>query len=139
MKTKFILAGFAGGVVNFFLGWLLYGILLMSFFEANTQHYEGLAKEMPIMWLTALTCLATGYFLAFIFYRWANISTWKGGFIGGLIIGLFIGLIYDLSFLSMWNFYNVKAALVDILLAGLTHSITGLVVGLVLHTRKAEA
>ncbi len=139
MKTKFILAGFAGGVVNFFLGWLLYGILLMSFFEANTQHYEGLAKEMPIMWLTALTCLATGYFLAFIFYRWANISTWKGGFIGGLIIGLFIGLIYDLSFLSMWNFYNVKAALVDILLAGLTHSITGLVVGLVLHNRKAEA
>jgi len=139
MKTRFILAGFAGGVVNFFLGWLLYGILLMSFFEANTQHYEGLAKEMPIMWLTALTCLATGYFLAFIFYRWANISTWKGGFIGGLIIGLFIGLIYDLSFLSMWNFYNVKAALVDILLAGLTHSITGLVVGMVLHTRKAEA
>lgn len=139
MKTKFILAGFAGGLVNFFLGWLVYGILFMNFFEANTQHYEGLAKEMPVMWLTALTCLATGYFLAFIFYRWANISTWKGGFIGGLIIGLFIGLIYNLSLLSMWNYYNVKAAGLDILLAGLTHSITGLVVGWILPSGKTEA
>jgi hypothetical protein len=132
MKTKFILAGLAGGVINFLLGWLVYGLLMMKFFESNTMHYEGLAKAMPDLWLLILSCLAVGFFMVFVFSRWANIATWKGGLIGGLIIGLFMSLIYDLSFLSMYNLYNATATIVDIILAGITYGITGAGVGWVL-------
>ena len=138
MKTKFILAGLTGGVFNFFLGWLVYGIVMMSFFESNTLHYDGLMKEMPVMWLLILSCLSTAFFLAFIFDRWAHISTVKGGLVGGLIIGLFIGVMYDLSFMSMWNLYNVKAVIADILLAGIVYSATGGVIGGVLTSGKKE-
>jgi hypothetical protein len=69
-------------------------------------------KEMPVMWLLILSNLAGGYFLTFVFYHWANISTLKGGFIGGAIIGLFVALIFDLSFVSMWNLYNAKSLVV---------------------------
>lgn len=67
MKTKFALAGLAGGVVTYLLGWLFYGILLSKFFEANTLQYEGLMKEMPVMWLLILSNLVGGYFLTFVF------------------------------------------------------------------------
>ena len=136
MKTNFYLAGLAGGVFNFFLGWLVYGILLMSFMEANTIKYEGLSKEMPDMLLLSLSCLATAFFLAFIFEKWAKIATLKGGFVGGLIIGLFICVIYDLSFLSMYNLFNKTMAVVDILVGGVMYGATGAVVGWVLSTGK---
>ena len=135
MKTKFILAGLAGGVVDFLLGWLVYGLLLMKFFEANTTHYVGLAKEMPLMWLLIPSCLVMGFFLAFIFSRWANISTWKDGFIGGLIIGLFLTVMYDLSFMSMYNLFGVNLAIVDVIAGGIVYGLTGAVVGWILGTK----
>jgi hypothetical protein len=136
MKTKFILAGLAGGIFNFFLGWLVYGVLMMGFFEANSTHYEGLMKEMPVMSYLILSCLLSAFLLAFIFDHWAHIASLKGGLAGGLIIGLFISAMYDLSFLSMWNLYNAKAAIVDMLLGGLVYSATGGIVGLVLSSGK---
>ena len=107
----------------------------MKFNEANITHYEGLTKEMPVMWMLILSCLTTGYFLAFIFYRWANISTWKQGLTGGLIIGLFQAVMYDLSFMSMYNLYNATAILVDILAATIVYGITGTIVGWVLSSK----
>lgn len=136
MKTKFLLAGLAGGVFYFFLGWLVYGILLMDFYESNSIQYEGLNKEMPVMWMLALSNLLMGYFLAFIFERWAGISTLKGGFIGGLIVGLFISVIYDLSFLSMMNLMNSQVVIVDIVVSGLVIGLVGAVVGWVLGFKK---
>ena len=139
MRTKFILAGLAGGVLNFFLGWLVYGILLMKYYEANTIHYDGLMKEMPIMWLLIISCLFTGYFLAFIFDRWAKINTLKGGFTAGVIIGLFLGLMYDLSFLSMWNLYNWQIVVIDVLVAAVVYGITGALVGVILSGKEKSA
>jgi uncharacterized membrane protein len=138
MKTKFLLAGLAGGIFYFFLGWLVYGILLMDFYENNMIHYDGLNKEMPVMWMLALSNLLMGYFLAFVFDRWAAISTLKSGFTGGLIIGFFITIIYDLSFLSMMNLMNPTMVAADIVVSSLVIGLVGAVVGWVLgYTKKA--
>ncbi|MBM3437214.1 MAG: hypothetical protein FJY07_13490 [Bacteroidetes bacterium] len=129
MKAKFFLAGLAGAVVTFFLGWLVYGELLMGFYVSNTTHYDGLVKEMPDMLLLVLSNLVGGYFFAFIFSYWAKINTWIKGFSGGLILGLFFVTMFDLSFLSMWNLYNAKVIIVDILVGGVFYGIVGAVVG----------
>lgn len=139
MKTKFMFAGLAGGVTSFFVGWLVYGVLLMDFFTSNTIHYDGLAKEMPDMILLALSNLLTGYFFAFVFYYWAKINGLKAGLIGGAILGLFLITAYDLSFFSMYNLYNTKAAIADILVGIAFYSIIGAVVGLVLTDKKSES
>jgi len=131
-----MLAGLAGGIFYFLLGWLVYGILLMNFYESNSIHYDGLNKEMPVMWMLALSNLLMGYFLAFVFDRWAKIFTFKEGFTGGLIIGLFVSLIYDLSFLSMMNLMNTRMTIVDILVSTLITGLVGAVVGWVLGYQK---
>jgi len=56
MIKKLILAALAGSVIQFLLGWLIYGILLANFMNCNTSHYEGLMKDME-----------TGSFIILIF------------------------------------------------------------------------
>jgi hypothetical protein len=138
MKTNFILAGLAGGIVNFFLGWLIYGVLLTGFMQNNVIHYDGLMNEMPTMYLLIISNLVAGFFLAFIFDRWAKISTLKGGFKGGLIIGLFISFMMDLSFSASMNLYNAKATIVDIIAFTILFAFMGASVGWVLGYKKAE-
>ena len=134
MKTKFILAGIAGGLVSFFLGWLVYGILLWSYYEKNITHYDGLTKEMPVMWMLILSNLVSGFFIAFLFEYWARIRTWGKGFLGGLIVGLFWVTAYDFSFMLMYNLYGYKVLIVDILVAGLFYGVIGAIEGLILGT-----
>ncbi len=139
MKTKFILSGLAGGISYFLIGWLVYGIVLSGFYESNTLHYDGLSKDMPVLWLLALSNLMAAYFLAFVFDSWAKISTFIGGFAGGLIMGLFMAIIYNFSSYSMLNLMSTKLVLVDIIVSGLVIGIVGGVVGLVLGSgKKAE-
>jgi len=87
MSTRAILAGIAGAVFAFFLGWLIFGILLMDYYTANTTSYPGLMKEMPNLVLIFLSQLIMGLLFAFIFERWAGIKTFGRGIVGGIILG----------------------------------------------------
>jgi len=44
MNIRVLVAGLAAGVAGFLLGWLLFGVLLMDYFEANMHRHEGLMK-----------------------------------------------------------------------------------------------
>lgn len=95
---KFLVSGVVGGIVNFLLGWLFYGILFASQFPVT--------GDMN-MTMVSLGSLVWGLFVAYIFVKWASISTWLTGFKAGAVIGLFLGL--------YWNFfYNTMKATADI-------------------------
>src|SRR3712207_8732781 len=47
MNIRILVATLAGGLTMFLLGWLIFGILLMDYFKANTIQYPGLMKETP--------------------------------------------------------------------------------------------
>ncbi len=85
---KFLVSGVVGGIVNFLLGWLFYGIL----FESQFPVQEG---EVMNLTMIALGCLVGGLFIAYIFTKWAHISNWATGLQAGAIIGLFLALYYD--------------------------------------------
>jgi len=106
MNIKLFLAAIAGAVVSFLLGWLIYGLLLMDFFQANTIVYEGLFMEMPNMFLLILANLLMSFFIAFIFQRWAGFTTFLKGLGGGAFIGFFLAATIDLSLFSMMNLYT---------------------------------
>jgi hypothetical protein len=95
MNAKiFLVSGIVGGLVNFLLGWLLYGIVFESQFPV---------KEGDVMNITmiALGSLVSGLFVAYIFTKWAHISNWMTGIKSGAFLGLFLAL--------YWNFFiNVK-------------------------------
>lgn len=95
MNAKnFLVSGIVGGLVNFLLGWLLYGIVFESQFPV---------KEGDVMNITmiALGSLVSGLFVAYIFTKWAHINNWMTGIKSGAILGFFLAL--------YWNFFiNVK-------------------------------
>jgi hypothetical protein len=95
---KFLISGVVGGIVNFLLGWLFYGILFESQFPVT--------GEMN-MTMIVLGSLVGGLFVAYIFTKWAHISNWKTGLQAGALIGLFLGLYYDF-------YYNAMKANADI-------------------------
>jgi hypothetical protein len=69
MKTKnFLVSGIAGGIADFLLGWLFYGML----FKDSFPQPEESSNSMVMIFLG---CITFGLFMAYIFTKWANIST----------------------------------------------------------------
>jgi hypothetical protein len=138
MNSKILLATLCGGILMFLLGWLIFGILLMDFYTANTIQYEGLMKEMPNLLLLFISNLLSAFLLSFIFQRWAGIKTFIGGLNGGLIIGLLLGLIYDLYFLASMNLYPVSLMVVDVIANAIMVGLVGGFIGWFLGTGKKK-
>lgn len=136
MNTKLILATLAGAILYFLLGWVIYGMLLMDFYEANTVIYEGLNKEMPDLLLLFLSNLAMSFLLAWIFQKWAQIHTLTGGLTAGLLIGFLIGTSIDFMFYSMMNLYTSTLLVVDIIVNTIVVGIIGACIGWILGMGK---
>ncbi len=82
MTKKLILATIAGSVVQFLLGWLIYGLLLANFMNSQTTHYEGLMKDMntgSFIILIFISGLVMSFLIAFIFQRWAKSEKFLNG------------------------------------------------------------
>ena len=139
MSTKAILAAVAAAVLAFLLGWVIYGMLLMDYFESNTTHYEGLMKEMPNLYLIFVNNLIWGFLLSFIFYRWAGIKTIGGGIVGGIIIALPVSLSFDLFMIGGMNLFTPTLLVVDVLASTLIWALCGGLIGFILGTGKKAA
>ncbi len=131
---KRILATLAGFVVFFLLGWLLYGMLLVDFFNANQGTATGVmrAETEMVWWALIVGNLMQAYLLVYIFGNWANITSFGGGFKAGLIIGLIIGYGVDLTMYGTTNIMNLTASLVDPVVIAVMMGISGGVIGTVL-------
>lgn len=131
---KRIMATLAGFVVFFFMGFLLYGMLLMDFFKANAGSATGVYREDAEMvwWALVLGNLLQSYLLVYIFSKWENITTFASGLQAGAMIGLILGLGYDLTMYGTSNISNLTATLVDPLVVAIMMGATGGVIGLVL-------
>ena len=139
MKTRLILAALAGAILYFFLGWLVFAILLGNYYEANTTHYEGLMKDMPNIYLLILSNLVSGFFMAFIFQRWARFTTFMKGMTGGLILAFLMSLSLDLYFLSAMNLFGGIVIIVDIVASTIIGGIVGGIIGWILGMEKKIA
>ena len=134
---KVSIAGIAGAVVAFFLGWLIYGILLKDFMAEHCNTSIMRPETAFIWWSMIAANLCWGILLAYIFNRWANISSLSAGLSAGAIISLLVGLSYSLSFYAMSTMYNdMTGLLVDVAVGTVMGAIVGAVVGFVLGKIK---
>jgi hypothetical protein len=133
-SKKRILATLAGTVVCFFMGWLVYGMLLMDFMASNAGTATGVMKgetEM-VWWALILGTLMQAYLLVYVFGKVGNITTFGSGFQLGLMLGLIIGFAFDLSMYGTSNVMNLTATIVDPIAGGVINGIAGGVIGVVL-------
>ena len=135
MKTsKLLMAGVAGGVTYFILGFLLYGLLLMDFFTRNAT--VNVSRENMVWWSLILGNLLLGFLLAYVFGKWANIKTFMGGLTGGAIFGILFAGGLDFTMHGTSDMMTMTGILVDIVVNTVMIAITGGVVGLVLGMGK---
>ena len=133
-SKKRIMATLAGFVILFLLGWLLYGMLLMDFYQANSGTVIGVMREESemIWWALIVGNLLQAYLLVYIFGKWANITSFGGGLKAGAILGLILGFAINLTMYGTTNMMNLTAALVDPFVGAAMMGITGGVIGYVL-------
>lgn len=118
---NFIVAGLVGGIINFLLGWLFYGILFKEYFLTDGQ------ENMLFITLGSFTF---GFFVSYIFVRWAAISNWSTGFKAGAVIGLFISLYMNFFTNAMINTPDYKTMALDVVISIIISGLVGVAVAL---------
>ncbi len=126
MKTKnFLIAGLVGGIVDYLLGWLFYGILFKNSFPQPEESGQ-------TMLFIFLGCLTFGLFVSYIYNRWAQISTLATGAKAGAIIGLFLGLFSNFFRIAMSTDTSYQMAALDVGISIVMATIVGAVIGAVI-------
>jgi ABC-type transporter Mla maintaining outer membrane lipid asymmetry permease subunit MlaE len=116
MNSKnFVAAGIAGGITDFLLGFLLYGVLFRDYF----------AGPDPNLAFIALGCLTFGFLMSYIFVRWANLVTFMGGLKAGAVIGFLFGLMNNFFMHSTDDVVNYEKFAVDVALGVIMGAIIG--------------
>lgn len=134
IKTNVLLAVAAATLVGFILGWLIFGVMLDSFYKANMTPYSGLTKDPPSFIAIFLSNLFWGIMLVLIFEKWAGIKSFGQGFLWGIVLYFLIMAGFDILMYGLMNLFTIQLVIVDIIantiLGGIIGGITGLVLGM---------
>lgn len=96
MNVKnFIVGGIVGGIVDFLLGWVVYGMLLHDMMP----HEPGAKENMMFIFLG---CMSFGFLISWVFSQGEGISNVGTGIKMALGIALFMGLCSHF-FMNMGN------------------------------------
>lgn len=137
MDMKILKGTIFGGIVYFFLGWLIYGILLADFSLANYNQCMNRPSAEMVWWAIILSNLIYALFLTLVL-KWTGASGWLDGLKTGALFGLLLGVSTDLSFYSMTTMFNsIGAMVLDMLVMTVIAAILGTVIVLVWGKDKA--
>lgn len=139
MNTKnFTLAGIAGGITFFMLGWLVYGVILMDTMKSFAGSATGVDRgEDMLLWSIFLGNLASGFLLSFIFTCLGTINNPTAGARAGFWIGLLMGAGFDFTMYGTSNISTLTGVLIDIVVFAFLTALSGAVVAWVIGKAKA--
>jgi hypothetical protein len=126
MKTQKILVGtLVAGVAMFLLGWLIYGVMLSGFMQANCDHSTQRPMGEMMWWALILSNFVSGLLLALVLY-WSGSLTMGTGAKTGAVLGFLIALSFDLMMYSMTTMYSTcMVVIVDAICYGLMFAVAG--------------
>jgi len=138
---KFIIGTLVGGITFFFLGYLVYGVALASFFSRHSVAVSGSMKTMNeiVWWALILGNLASGALLTYIFLKLANITSFGSGAKTAAAIGFFMALSMGLIRFATENTSDLTASFTDVAVQTVMSAIAGGVIGAVLGTKKKQS
>ncbi len=116
-----------GGITFFFLGFLVWGILLMDFSMTNYNQDIYRPDAEMIWWAMIVSNLLLALLLT-VGLKWAGAKS----IVDGLKIGALFGLVYALSIdLGMYSMTNVILTLTAVVVDALAYAVVTAAVGLV--------
>ncbi len=130
--NKFIIGGIIGGVANFLLGWLVWGMLLLNFMNGHTTEAGKAvmrAEENTIWWALILANLVLGFLISYILNK-AGVMTAAAGAAMGAVVGLLMSAAIDLFNYAFMDLSDSSTPMiVDILASVVVTAIVGAIIG----------
>ena len=109
MNVKnFIVGGIVGGIVDFLLGWVVYGMLLKDTFPME----DGAKENMMFIFLG---CMSFGFLVSWVFSQGEGISNMAAGIKMAIGIALFMGLCSHFFMNMTKETIDVKLMAIDII------------------------
>ena len=128
MNMQILKGTLFGGIVYFFLGWIIYGIILADFSAANFNQCMNRPDMEMIWWAMIVSCFVYALFLT-LFLKGQGASSWLDGLKIGALFGCLFTLTIDMSFYSMTTMYSsFSGILVDIVAASVSAAIVGIAI-----------
>ena len=128
MNMRILRGTVFGGIAFFFLGWLVWGMLLMDFSKANYNQAIYLPEDGMIWWAMIASNLVLAL-LVTLALKWAGVKSIVDGLKIGAIVGALYALSVDLGMYSMTNVIsNLTAVVVDTLAYAAVTAITSVVI-----------
>lgn len=129
--TRILLATIAGTITYLSIGYLVFELLLGDFTTQHTTDLPGFRKsaEEASLGFLILSCAAYALLVSLVLH-WSNAKTLFQSFQLSATIGLLVAIMADCYWYSYSHYYNNLLPLVaDVLAAGLTVGLMGVVVG----------
>jgi hypothetical protein len=126
MNVKnFIVGGIVGGLADFLMGWLVYGILLKDTFPKP----EGAGPEN--MLFIFLGCMCFGFLLSYIFAQGEGVSKCVPGIKVALGVALFMSLGNNFFYAMYKEAIEIKMVAIDVAASLAIATVVGAVIGVV--------
>lgn len=143
MAVRILVSGVAGALAFFLLGWVIYGMLLHSYFDSTmSATARSVVNAEPAFGPLVVAQLAFGLLFAFIFDRWASISTFAGGMMGGAILMFGLSIGWDMQMSAFFKDMHVGSPwvpiVVDVIAATILGALAGGVIGQVIGMMKKD-
>ncbi len=131
---KLLIATLLGTLAMFFSGWLIWGVFIEPMKHSHVFECEGLYPEAPRVGLIAVAQVLTAFLWAYIYNRWAGISTFMTGAKAGVFLAVLFGLSYGIMTMAGTNLWNWTAVAMDlggnIVWGGLSGGVIGWALGM---------
>ncbi len=136
-SKQHLLATLVATVTMFFLGYLIWGVATVDFFEGHS--INNVMKDPPLFpWIIAGNLIAS-FALCIIYGKWARgYHSMGGGFQFGIWVGIFVGLGVGLLWYATTEMMDLQGHLVSALLDILYYGIVGMVIGLMFKATQTK-
>lgn len=125
---KIIRGTVLGGVFYFFLGWVVYGMLLMDLYSTGMNHALNRPMGEMIWWAMIASTLSASLLLTLVLY-WSNSKSLIDGVVKGAVFGFLIACFINLNFYSMTTMFSKMSVLVtDLLVSSAVFALLGFII-----------
>jgi hypothetical protein len=136
-SKQHLLSTLVATVTMFFLGYLIWGVATVDFFEGHT--INNVMKDPPLFPFIILSNLIAAFTLCVIYGKWARgYHSMGGGFQFGVWIGIFVGLGMGLLWYGTSEMMDLQGHLVEAVLDIVYYGIVGAVIGLMFKATQPK-
>ncbi len=128
MNTKTLISGIVAGIVAFFVGYLIYGVLMADYFMAAMPSYPGLMKDPGDIWAIGVGNLIWGILIAWLLNSAGVVSAARGASYAAIAFFLYT-LGSGFIMFGQMNMYSIQGLFVEALCTAIMVGAAGAVAG----------